>query len=220
MFELVNEESPVEVPWMRTSIRVVVHGEPVPLGTALSDRGQSQVEDLARSRLITTANVIISSKEDVSLSTAKILSAELNAPIEKMSCIEEIRTLRPDHAKASQVAKFWQQPNKADAGMESLSSVKTRLRDCMNKIVERYRGGMVVVVLSPALALIFLHLVDGGTPTLREWLDMGFASCSTFEYSKRGWHIVMPPENSFQTEPSTVQDWLPQEWRTEFELQK
>ncbi len=214
MFELVDNEMPAEIRWTRTLVRFVVHGEPTSKGTALSERGRLQVEELARSRLITSANVIISSKEEVSHVTAEILSRELGSTIETMSCLEDVHSLRqPDKTSFEEVVRFWSNKRESDSEGESLKEVMERLMRCIASAVGRYRGGMLVIVLSPALFVIVLHLVNGGRPSMNEWLETGFATCATCEYTRHGWHMVMSPENSFLTESTTVMDMIPPEWR-------
>jgi hypothetical protein len=52
-------------------------------------------------------------------------------------------------------------------------------------------------------------MIVGGDPQVEDWLYSGFASCASYEYSKDGWTLIMPPENSFLSDPTDVSTSLP-----------
>jgi hypothetical protein len=60
------------------------------------------------------------------------------------------------------------------------------------------------------MSCLFYSLVTAAPLNIDEWLSTGFASCATYEYAKTGWALVMPPENSFLSDPTGVSDWLPE----------
>ena len=79
----------------------------------------------------------------------------------------------------------------------------------MNEIGLRHQGDSVAIVTHPLTANLFYSQVTGTPIELQEWLMSGFASCSSYEHTKTGWTLIMPPDNSFLTDPSTVADILP-----------
>jgi hypothetical protein len=63
--------------------------------------------------------------------------------------------------------------------------------------------------MTPLDGLLFYSLVVGGDVQAKQWLDSGFASCGTYEYSTDGWSLVMPPDDSFLPNPVSVREVLP-----------
>jgi hypothetical protein len=80
----------------------------------------------------------------------------------------------------------------------------------MNNIGSKHPDDSVAVVCDTIQSCLFHSLVTAAPLALDNWLMTGFASCTTYEYAKTGWTLVMPPENSFLSEPTNVSDWLPE----------
>jgi len=215
MFDLVQERDVSKVLSSRTLVYLIVHGETQPENPeSLSEKGRSQVVELARSRVASGVQTIYTSSLKEASSTAAVLAKEFEAKTETKDCLSEV-ALGKGRPIGKQLVErlptMWNDMNHVRPGGESFNTAKRRFGDCMNNIGERNAGESIVVVSHPIVAALFLSLVRGGAPQLEDWLYMGYASCTAYEYSNRGWSLVMPPDDSYLTEPTSVKDRLPKE---------
>ncbi|TFF93963.1 hypothetical protein EU546_05535, partial [Candidatus Thorarchaeota archaeon] len=107
----------------------------------------------------------------------------------------------------STLKAFWLQKGETDLE-ESLQDVADRVSACADKTAAGHVNDSIVFVVDSIISAIFYWLVAGGEDYIEDWLDLGYASCGTYEYSEKGWSLIMPPDNTFQREPSNVRDYL------------
>ncbi len=212
MFEMIQEPdrgSSIS----KVLVHVLVPGEPdAESKDGLSERGRSQVFELARSRLLAAPAKIYSSKSKDCVTTADILVKELFSSLSIRDCLDEVdldAKALDDAFLRNEMPKIWDDFDYSYGSGESLQTGRARISSCINALVKLHPDSTIGVVLPPIASVLFYRLVVGGSPQIEDWLYLGFASCTTYEYSKNGWTLVMPPENSFLTEPSTVIDILP-----------
>lgn len=215
MFEYVQEREHGTRLEPRTMIYVIIIGETSTENPGkLSARGKNQVQELAYSRLVAGVSRIYSSSAGEAVETSNILKKEFYCNVEKKECLTEFKlgfSWKDDERLRGELPHFWEDEDfKTDAG-ESISDARLRIRDCMNEIGLRHQGDSVAIVTHPMTSYIFHSLVTGIKSEFHEWLTSGFASCSSYEHTKTGWTLVMPPDNSFLTDPSTIADILPRD---------
>jgi len=212
MFDLVQEREIGKSLASRTMVYVIVHGEPdVNKPDGLSERGKNQIGDLGRSRVATGVRKIYSSPAEMCLKTAGLLRKEFEAPVDVKECLKEAALGESkNNDLGALLKKMWDDPGFTHKSGESLFDARRRLGECMNIIGDRHTGDSVAVIVDPLLSAVFLSLVRGGEPRIEDWMHCGHASCATYEYSKRGWELLMPPDDSFLAEPSSISDTLPE----------
>lgn len=213
MFEYVQEREHAARLEPRSMIYIITTGEiNIDNLGKLSERGKNQVHELAYSRLVPGVSRIYSSPASEAMETSNILKKEFYCNIEKRDCLVEFKlgfSLKDEVLLRENLPQFWEDEDfKIDNG-ESMAEARTRIRNCMNEIGLRHQGDSVAVITNPLTASIFYSLVTGVPSDLHEFLMTGFASCATYEHMKTGWTLVMPPDNSYLTEPSTIADILP-----------
>ena len=194
-------------------VYVAVSGEPHDDSNNLSEKGKQQVFELARSRLIAAPSKVYSDSSNPCRYSAEIIAKELFTGSSRKDCLSEVNlgTKHPDEGfLKSELTKMWQDLSYTPKSGESLINSQERVSKCISDIVRTHPESSISIVLSPIVASLFYRLVVGGKPTIEDWLYSSFASCTTYEYSKNGWSLVMPPESSFLSEPSTVIDTLPE----------
>ncbi|MFX1369481.1 MAG: histidine phosphatase family protein [Promethearchaeota archaeon] len=215
MFDLVQERDIGEKLSSRTMVYVVTHAENDPENPSeLSENGKTQAFELARSRVATGVFTIYSSTMGQAISTAEALREEFGANLKTAKELIEVRLGKdqPSPEKLIEILpKLWEDPDYEPSNGESLMNARKRLSDFMNQIIGKHKGEAIAVVTHPMMAVLFHTLVRGGIPDIADWLAMGYASCAAYEYSKDGWSLVLPYENSFLTTISVVRDRLPTE---------
>jgi broad specificity phosphatase PhoE len=191
----------------------VVPGEPDNQSkSGLSETGENQVFELARSRLLAGPEKIYHPKEKCCESTADTLAKELYSSSKKMDCLKEvdfdIKEYTEDFLK-NEIPKIWQDMDYTTDSGESLREAQKRVSQCIDRLTKAHPDSTIGIVLPPMISILFHTLIVGGVAQLEDWLHLGYASCATYEYSKNGWALVMPPENSFLSQPSKIIDTLP-----------
>ncbi len=212
MFEIVQEPD-YEGSISRVMVHIVIHGEPDPQEKdGMSERGRNQVFELARSRLLAGPSKIYSADSKECKSSAEILSKELLSSVAKMDCLKDINVgvkhIDEEFLK-TEMTNLWKDISYEPKSGESLREAQNRIASCIDRLTKIHPESIIGIVLSPIIAVLFHHMVIGGVPQIEDWLHLGYASCATYEYSKNGWALVMPPESSFLSDPSTVLDSLP-----------
>ena len=212
MFDLMQERDLGKPLALRTMVYVITHGECSSENPEkLSERGKTQVDELVRSRVVAGVRKVYSSSQKVVMATAGILRREFDTLIEVKDCLSPIgfgKNEKSDEEIIELLPKMWQDPEFSPKDGESLLQVRRRFADCLNHIGRKHSGESVAVVTNPLSSTIILWLVTGGTLNLDDFLQMGYAACAAYEYSKDGWILVMPPDDSFLSDPCTVRDEL------------
>jgi broad specificity phosphatase PhoE len=191
-------------------VYVITHGEIDPQNKdKLSGRGKNQVDELIRSRVVGGVRKVYSSSQKVAMATAGILRREFDAIIEVKECFSPVDFGKNENFEKI-LPKMWQNLEYSTKNGESFLQARRRFADCMNHIGKKHSGDSVAVVTDPLSSTLILWLVSGGVLKLDSYLEMGHAACASYEYSKKGWILVMPPDDSFLTETSSVKDKLSQ----------
>ncbi len=214
MFEYVQEHEDRARLEPRTMVYIIVIGE-IDLENQgkLSERGKNQVQELAYSRLVAGVSKIYSSSAKEALETSDILKKEFYCNVDKKDCLVELKlgsSWNDDEYLKSTLPLLWDDEDYTPKNGESMAEARSRIRNCMNEIGLRHQGDSVAIVTHPLLANIFHSQVVGTPSSLHDLLATGFASCASYEHTKKGWTLVMPPDNSYLTDPSTIADLLPE----------
>ncbi|MBN2228251.1 MAG: histidine phosphatase family protein [Candidatus Thorarchaeota archaeon] len=212
MFEIIQEPD-YDGSISRIMMHMVVPGEPDPNEKdGLSERGKNQIFELARSRLLAGPSKIYAPNSKECVTSAEILAKELYSSTTKMDCLHEIDlgTKETDEEYLrTEMTNLWNDLNYEPKNGESLRNAQIRISSCIDRITRMHPESTIGVVLPPIVAVLFHNIVVGGILLMEDWLHLGFASCATYEYSKNGWALVMPPESSFLSDASKVIDILP-----------
>jgi len=214
MFEYVQEREMGSRLEPRTLIYVITSGEVMNDGSGkLSERGKNQILELSSSRLVSGVRKIYSSSTSYDLETAKILSKEFDVRVDKKGCLDAFKLgfswTDVDRLK-EELPALWNDHDYQINKGESIEKAKERFGTCMNDVGRKHPDDSVAVVCDTIMSCLFHSLVTAAPLNIDEWLTTGFSSCATYEYAKTGWTLVMPPENSFLTDPTCVSDWLPE----------
>jgi len=213
MFEYVQERDLSRRLEPRTMVYVITHGEYDRENTGkLSERGRNQVTELAHSRLVVGIRTLYSSPARETLETSVMLRKEFECTMEKKECLADVKLgfgWQDTEQLRERISPMWKDENLRVEKGESLADARDRIGECLNEIGARHRGDSVAVVTHPFIATLFYSLVTAAPLDINEWLMTGFASCATYEYATSGWSLLMPSDNSFQSNPSSVADWLP-----------
>ena len=213
MFDLIQERDIGAKLSSRTMVYVITHAEnDLDNPSELTENGKTQAFELARSRVATGIFTIYSSTMEQAISTAEALREEFGSNLKTAKELIEVRLSKgqPSTEQLIEILpKLWDNPEFEPDNGESLMKARRRISDFMSQIIGKHRGEAIAVVTHPMMAVLFHTLVRGGIPEIADWLDMGYASCAAYEYSKDGWSLVLPHENSFLTTISTVRDRLP-----------
>ncbi len=212
MFELVQKGEHSGEVEQRTLLHFVVCGCPSQAGDRLSETGLSQMEELARSRLIPMVSRIFSGPERPVTESAEVMRRAFEAPVTVEKSLSDVLLLKTSALQeiGGLLAKIWADRDLPSTSRESLNTSLHRIRQFTESLVEKYRGSSLVVIAGPAARVLFDSLVTGGAPTIHEWLQSGHASCTVYEYHRGGWSLIMPAENSFLSEPTVLEDTLPE----------
>jgi broad specificity phosphatase PhoE len=212
LFDLIQERDLGKPLALRTMVYVITHGEENPENPEkLSERGKIQIDELVRSRVAVGVRKVYSSSQKVAMATAGILRREFNTLIEVKDCFSPIsfgENGKSDEVIATLLSKMWQDPEFSPTDGESLLQARRRFADCLNHIGKKHSGESVAIVTDPLSSTLILWLITGGALNLDDFLQMGYAACAAYEYTKDGWILVMPPDNSFLSNPCVVRDKL------------
>ena len=212
MFEYVQEREMGSRLEPRTLIYVITSGETDREDTGkLTERGLNQILELAYSRLVAGVRKIYASSSRGDYDTAKILSKEFDVRLDKKGCLDgfNLGISWTDEEQLSEVLQsLWNDHDYKTEKGESIEEAKERFGTCMNDIGRKHPHDSIAVVCDTIMSCLFYSLVTAAPLNFDEWTSTGFASCATYEYAKTGWSLVMPPENSFLSDPSCVSDWL------------
>ena len=197
----------------RTVVYFILQGEAILEDPRnLTDRGKNQVFELARSRLVSAPAKVYSSPFKPSKYSAEIMAKELFSKTQRKDCLKELdfgtKKINENILK-EYLPLLWNDHDYAPPSGESMRVAQQRFAKCVTQIARIHSENSVAIIAQPIVFTLFHHLVVGGEPQVSEWLDLGFASCATYEYSSDGWTMVMPPESSFLSDPSTIKSSLP-----------
>jgi broad specificity phosphatase PhoE len=212
VFEYVQERETRSRLEPRTVVYVITVGETEPEDCdSITDKGENQVLELARSRVVAGVRIIYSASSKAAQRTREILSGEFDSEVTQKECLSNVkisRTTKSYHSIEDTLRAMWEDQTHAPDNGESISEARKRFGGCMSEIATRHANDSFAVVADPLIVSLFDSLVTGEPALPESWLEMGFAACATYEYS-RGWSIVMPPDNSYLSEPACVRDTLP-----------
>jgi broad specificity phosphatase PhoE len=213
MFEYVQEREYSRRLEPRTMVYIIIHGEAERMHDGkLSERGRNQVMELAHSRLVVGVQKIYSSPQKEALETTEILRKEFECTTERMDCLTDLElgfNWDDDEKLKASIPSMWKDEDFRTERGESLADARERIGECMSKIAAKHPGSSIGVVTHSIMATLFFSLVTAAPLDINEWLMTGHASCATYEYANVGWTLIMPSDSSFQSNPSSVADWLP-----------
>jgi broad specificity phosphatase PhoE len=214
MFEYVQEREFSRRLEPRTMIYVITHGEvEKEKSNNISERGRNQVTELAHSRMVVGVRTLYSSPAKETIETSEMLRKEFECRMEKRDCLADVRLgfdWNDEKQLRERIPLMWKDENLRTEKGESLADARERIGECMNEIVAKHPNDSIAIVTHPLIATLFFSLVTAAPLDINEWLMMGHASCATYEYANTGWTLLMPSDNSFQSNPSSVADWLPE----------
>ncbi len=213
MFEYVQERESRARLEPRTMAYVVTTGETYPDDIdRLTERGENQILELARSRVVPGVRTIYSCSSKAAHRTCEILGKEFDSDTAKKECLTTVRIpdLKTRYEEAIEtLVKMWNDETHSEKNGESLLEARKRFGDCMGEIVTKHVNDSFAVVADPMIVALFDSLVTGSPIQPGLWIDMGHAACATYEYA-RGWSVVMPPDNSYLSDPTYVSESLPE----------
>ncbi|MHA1770554.1 MAG: histidine phosphatase family protein [Candidatus Thorarchaeota archaeon] len=212
MFDLIQERDEGPIMGSRTTIYIVIPAETS--NRVLTERGVGQLDDLVHSRMITSTSRVYSPSSSNEILTAEHLANEFGVKVEKVDELREVAYEANGGSNeeiAETIRAMWNNPEFVPHRGESFEQAENRIAEAMNKIVSKHRNDSITVVLPPMIGTFFVSLVTGGVPSIEQWLALGHASCAMFEYQRSSWSLVFPLDNSYLSDPSTVQDSLPEE---------
>ncbi len=214
MFEYVQEREVAKRLEPRTLVYVITVGESDGFNSQnLSKRGENQLFEMARSRVATGVRILYAATNRLAAKSADVLAKEFESKVKKIDCLDSVNLGNDiDNLEllADKLKKMWQDENYAIENGESFSEAQERFGNCMGEIIAKHQDDVVGVVVDPLMAMLFHSLVTAAPLDIDEWHSIGYAACATYEYS-RGWNVVMPPDNSYLSDPSSVKDNLPDE---------
>ncbi|NHI88022.1 MAG: histidine phosphatase family protein [Candidatus Thorarchaeota archaeon] len=211
MFEYVQEREIGKRLEPRTIVYVITVGEYRGLNSQkLTERGENQLLEMARSRVATGVRILYSATDKVSGKSAEILAKEFESKVQKMDCLDMVKFGDKSGITKEELEKMWQNEEYQPKNGESLAEVRERFGTCMGSIVANHQDDVFAVVVDPFLAVLFYTHIAAAPLDVNEWYSAGYAACATYEYS-RGWSVVMPSDNSYLSEPTTVGDSLSDE---------
>jgi broad specificity phosphatase PhoE len=194
-------------------VYLILHGEvEKEEHSKLTERGKKQIAELARSRLVSGPVKIYSSSNKACKETSEILVKELYSKTQQKDCLKEVDLGQKNIDESLMrdiLPKLWQDSRFEPPKGESLLEAQRRFSACVNQIARVHPENSVAIVVQPMVFTLFYRIVVGGELEVEDWLYSGFASCATYEFSKDGWTLIMPPENSFLTNPTDVASSLP-----------
>ncbi|TFF92200.1 histidine phosphatase family protein [Candidatus Thorarchaeota archaeon] len=177
----------------------------------LTERGKNQIIELARSRVVAGVGRMYSSSLNPAHKTNQMLCKEFGSEASKKDCLSTVRIPGMDkryEGVKDTLVKMWEDETFCEKKGESLFDARQRVGDCMSEIAAKHANDAFAVVCDPLIGALFDSLVSGAPIAPELWTKMGHAACGTDEYS-RGWSVVMPPDNSYLSDPTYVRDTLP-----------
>jgi broad specificity phosphatase PhoE len=205
MFEYVQEREVGKRLESRTMVYVITVGEPEGFNSqTLTERGKNQLFEMARSRVATGVRTLYSASDKLATKSADVLAKEFESKVKKMNCLDSVKF--GDHTDKALEEMLKDEEFRPDKG-ESIAEARDRFGTCMGGIVAKHQDDVVAVVVEPLMTILFHSHVTATPFDISEYYSMGYASCASYEYS-RGWSVVMPPDNSFLSDPTTVSDTL------------
>lgn len=211
MFDLVQERDSRGT-LSRTMVYLINQGESDPNNPEnLTEKGKNQIFELARSRLVVGIHKLYTSPAKECSSTTEILGKEFDVRIERKDCLREISVGKKNPILAEfceELTQMFDDTSFAHKKGESLLEGHKRIGECITGIAKRNSGEIIAVVAHPVICMLFDILVCGGDIMKETLMSFSYASCASYEYSKEGWTLVMPFENSFLSEPSCISDVL------------
>ncbi len=214
MFEYVQEREVAKRLETRTLVYVITVGESDGFNSQnLSKRGENQLFEMARSRVATGVRILYSATNKLAAKSADILAKEFESKVKKIDCLDSVNlgnNYDSLELLADKLQKMWQDENYAIENGESILEARERFGNCMGEIIAKHQDDVIAVVVDPLMAILFHSHVTATPLDINEWYSMGYAACATYEYS-RGWNVVMPPDNSYLSDPTYVKDNLPEE---------
>jgi broad specificity phosphatase PhoE len=212
MFEYVQERETSTGLTPRTMVYVITTGEVDSQDPEkLSERGENQVLETALSRVVAGVRRIYSASSKVAMSTSKILSEEFKAKVQKKDCLGNVDIGKKNDSRESLNA-MWKDEEYSPSDGESLALARERIGQCLNELASKHQDDVFAVVTHPLVGFLFHTLVTAAPLNLDSWLASGNCSCASYEYSRKGWSEVMPPDNSYLSDPTTVADGLPKDY--------
>jgi len=178
----------------------------------LSERGANQLVEMARSRVATGARILYSATNKLATDSAKVLAKEFESKIEKIDCFASVnfgKAMDDLDSFGETLKQMWQNEDFHPEKGESFAEARERFGNCIGSIVTKHQDDVIAVVVDPLIAILFHSHVTANPLDISEWNSMGYASCASYEYS-RGWSVIMPPDNSYLSDPTTVGDTLPE----------
>ena len=210
MFEYVQERETSSHLTPRTMVYVITTGEKDNEDLEkLSERGENQVVEIALSRVVAGVRKIYSASSKISMSTSKILAEEFSAKIEKKGCLDDVNIGKKSDLREA-ILEMWKDEEHEPDGGESFALARERFGECMNEIASKHSGDVFAVVTHPLIGVLFHSLVTAAPLEIETWLSSGNASCASYEFSRKGWSEVIPPDNSYLSDPTTVADGFPE----------
>lgn len=210
MFEYVQERESTSPLTTRTMVYVIIIGESDKDDPEkLSERGENQVTEIAMSRVVAGVRRIYSATSKLALSTSKILAEEFTAKIQKRKCLDDVNIGKKSDTHQALLEMWKNEEYKPNDG-ESFVLARDRFGECMNEIASKHSGDVFAVVTHPLIGVLFHSLVTAAPLDIDNWLSSGYASCASYEFSRKGWSEVMPTDNSYLSDPTSVADGYPE----------
>ncbi|MHA1949023.1 MAG: histidine phosphatase family protein [Candidatus Thorarchaeota archaeon] len=210
MFEYVQERESRSNLVPRTMVYMIMTGETDSQDSEkLSERGENQVLEIALSRVVAGVRRIYSSTSKLAVASSKILSEEFSAKFQKTDCLDDVDIGKKNDPKET-LLEMWKDEDFEPSDGESFALAKERIGLCMNELANKHQDDVFAVVTHPLIGFLFYSLVTAAPLDIEGWLNSGNASCASYEYSKKGWSEVLPPDNSYLSDPTTVEDGLPE----------
>ena len=212
MFEYVQEREPTTRLKPRTMVYVITIGDCSPEdGNQLTECGKNQIFELARSRIVAGVSTIYVDSTKPSVSSGEILAGELGTRTASRNCLDSAKVPGDFDSWRTNIIQMWENDDYTPEKGESFTDAKLRVSSCMNDLASKHPNDGIAIVVNPLIAVLFDRHVTAKPLHMKDWLDMGFASCASYEYS-RSWSMVMPHDNSFLSEPTSVRDRLPEDF--------
>jgi broad specificity phosphatase PhoE len=211
MFEYVQEREFGKRLEPRTIVYVITVGEYGGLDSQkLTERGENQLLEMARSRVATGVRILYSATDIVAGKSAEILAKEFESKVQKMDCLDMVKFEDKSGMTKEELEKMWHNEEYQPKNGESLAETRERFGTCMGSLVTSHQDDVFAVVVDPLLSVLFYTHISAAPLDINEWYSTGYAACATYEYS-RGWSVIMPSDNSYLSEPTTVGDSLSDE---------
>ncbi len=162
---------------MSATFYVVRHARTAPDGRPsrewqLSEEGERQARELALATFWERVHAIYSSPEPKAVATISPAAARHRLPVVTLGCLREVRRPArwiPDYE--AEVRCFFEG---AHEGWESLADTRTRMRSCLERILEEAAGDVAVCGHGLSLAAWMSSLSGGQQDPFDLWRSVGF----------------------------------------------